>query len=429
MRTKVAIYILITVSSIVLAACFGSRIYVYKSEKTLSVNGSNPYTDYWSALYCGMPEMTEQYIAYDEQMSLTKAFKYIKNGNYDSAEVLLWTLQKSSNDTIATAGKKLLNSILFYNSKWSACDSLYKQSGKAKLKKAIPLYLDYAILPRENYSFSQEADTIKIEIQKGLPILPITIKGKVYRFLIDTGCDITCLRESVAMELNLKLLNIHSNGVINSIGDYFNVASSAMDSLKVGKTTAYNHPIIVTGDNNLTFELMNHTFIEFYGIIGWNFLKNLDFILDYKKEVLIIRKPIYRPEAENNMFWMSTPILKLYSSDGIEMNFAFDTGDQSSNFFELLLKKIRPENIETDLRLAYGVGSSKIVEIKRLRTLELFLPHYKIEFYNYESGVELEGLVVYLDGRLGSDLMEYSKIRIDALNNNYEYYRYSVSDY
>ncbi len=428
MSGKTTIYLLIILSSVVLIACFGSKINVYKAEKPIAINHANPYTDYWSAFYCGMPEFTDQYTSYNEQKQLSTAFNLIKSGQYESAELILWILQKSPNDTIATAGKKLLNSILFYNSKWADCGILYKESPPNKQKKAAPIYLDYINLPIEKYEVSERPDTIKIEILKGLPILPLVINGRIYRFLIDTGCDITCMGESVAKQQNLKLLGMHSSGVINSIGDYFDITSSVMDSFKIGGTVAYNHPIIITSDNNLTFEFANHSFIKFDGIMGWNYLKNLDFTLDYKKQLLIIKKSAARPSAIKNMFWLSTPIIKLYSKDGIEMNFAFDTGDQVSNFFELLLKKIIIKDLETDLRMAYGVGSTKIVEIKRIRELSLFLDKYELVFNNYESGVEIDHGIISLDGRLGSDLLNYSKIRMDALNNNFEYYRYSVSD-
>lgn len=428
MSGKTTIYWLLVFFSVVLISCFGSKINVYKAELPIAINTTNPYTDYWSAFYCGMPEFTNPFVSYDEQKQLSFAFNLIKIGKYEDAESILWILQKSLNDTIATAGKKLLNSILFYNSKWADCYNLFNESPSKKQKKIVPIYLDYMNLPTEKYEVPERAETVKIEITKGLPILPLVINGRMYRFLIDTGCDITCIRESVAQQLNLKLLGMHSSGVINSIGDHFDIISSVMDSFKIGSTVAYNHPIIITSDNNLTFEFSNHTFMEFDGIIGWNYLKKLDFTLDYKKESLMIKKPVVRPTAIQNMFWLSTPIIKLYSKDGIEMNFAFDTGDQVSNFFELLLKKVIIKDIETDLRMAYGVGSTKIVEIKRIRKLSLFLAEYELEFNNYESGVEIDQTIISLDGRLGSDLLNYSKIRIDALNNNFEFYRYSVSE-
>lgn len=409
-----------------LSSCYGTKLTVRQASAPISINTANPYSDYWSAFYCGMPEHTPKYAEYEEQVLLTQAFDYIKLGKLTDSETILRNLYHSPNDTIATAARKLLNSILFYDSKWQSCDSLHKEMNRKKKKKNIPLYVDYTQLQRERYVFSDRADTLAIVIENGLPILPININGRILRFLIDTGCDITCLRQSVANEMNLKPIASHSSGVYNSVGDFFDVVSSAIDSLKIANTIVYNHPIIVTNDNNLSFEVMNKSFLEFHGIIGWNYLKNLDITIDFKKKVLIIRKPEVRPDATQNMFWLGTPVIKLYSASGLELNFAFDTGDQVSNFFDLLIQKTNPPKLESDFRRSFGVGSVRLIEIKRIPKISLYFDKYEIQISNFESGFEMPGSIICLDGRLGSDFILNARIRIDALNNNIEYYKYDL---
>lgn len=424
MRILTHIYILLLALGLI--SCFSTKLTVRKASEPISINHANPYTDYWSAFYCGMPEHTPKYAEYEEQVLLTQAFDYIKLGKLSNSESILRNLYHSPNDTIATAARKLLNSILFYDSKWQSCDSLQKEINQKKKKKTIPLYVDYTQLQQERYVYSDKADTLSIAIENGLPILPISINGRVLRFLIDTGCDITCLRQSVANELNLKPIASHSSGVYNSVGDFFDVVSSAIDSLKIANTVVYSHPVIVTSDNNLSFEVLNNAFMEFHGIIGWNYLKNLDFTLDFKTKKLIIRKPEHRPDAIQNMFWLGTPIIKLYSAGGLELNFAFDTGDQVSNFFDLLIQKTNPKKIETDFRRSFGVGSVRLIEVKRIPSISLYFDKYEIRISNFESGFEMPGSIICLDGRLGSDFILNAKIRIDALNNNIEYYKYDL---
>lgn len=420
----IKIYGLIIALGMGVSSCFTTKINVKEAAEPIKVNPNNPYTDYWSAFYCGMPEHTSIYANYEEQIWLTEAFDYIKLGKLSASEGILRNLYNSQNDTIATAARKLLNSLLFYNSKWNSCDSLQKEVNHNKKKKNIPIYIDYAILKQEGYTYSTDPDTLDIIIEKGLPILPIRINGRMVRFLIDTGCDITCLSQSLAAELKLKPIASHSSGVYNSVGDYFDVLSTAWDSVVVGNSIAYNHPTIVTHDQNLSFEIMNNSYLEFHGIIGWNYLKNFDFTIDYKLKQLILRKPEIRESVPKNMFWLGTPIVKLYTEFGIELNFAFDTGDQVSNFFDLLIQKVKPKDLEYDLRRALGVGSTRLIEVKRIRNLSLYFEKYEIQFLNFESGFEMPGSIICLDGRLGSDFIINAKVRIDALNNNIEFYKY-----
>ena len=420
------IYSLLLLMGLGQISCYSTKLTVKKAAEPIRANQSNPYTDYWSAFYCGMPEHTPKYANYEEQLLLTQAFDYIKLGKLSNSEAILRNLYNTPNDTVATAARKLLNSILFYDSKWEACDSLHREFNRKKKKKTTPVYVDYTQLNQEKYVFGSKPDTLPIVIDNGLPILPITINGRILRFLIDTGCDITCLRQSLALELNLKPIASHSSGVYNSVGDFFDVVSSAIDSLRIGNTAVYNHPVIVTGDNNLTFEVMNNAFMEFHGILGWNYLKNIDFTIDYKNKVMVIRRPELRPDAVQNMFWLGTPIIKLYSANGLELNFAFDTGDQVSNFFDLLIQKTNPPKIESDFRRSFGVGSVRLIEIKRIPEVSLYFDKYEIQISNFESGFEMPGSIICLDGRLGSDFILNARIRIDALNNNIEYYKYDL---
>jgi hypothetical protein len=406
-------------------ACSNQLISVRKNPNISKASIVNPYSDYWSSIYCGMPELSSEFILDSEKTSLSDALLSIKNNQYLKATNILKKLSKSQNDTILTAARRLLNALYFRISDWKACDSLYRSYSRGDAKNP-PIYLDYANLPAEKFTWSKDADSAHINIISDLPLVPVAINGHIYYFLLDTGCDITCISVSIAEELALKHIGDHPSSVMNSLGEYFNIYTAALDSISCLALKSNNHPVIIVSDNNLTFNNLSKTTIKLDGILGWNFLQNALFTLDYKYKRIIVEYPQKKIKSKNNFFWLGCPIAKLTSEDGIDLHFIFDTGDQSSNFFNLFVQKTRPTKITKSQKRAIGVGSNKLIDINIIAKTSILFDNYYLDFSKFESSVELTSLFICFDGRLGCDFLKNSRTTIDPINNEIIYYNYNA---
>jgi hypothetical protein len=113
-------------------------------------------------------------------------------------------------------------------------------------------------------------------------IVPVSINGSgPYDFMLDTGCGRTMVDQKLAEELHLsragektitgvlasaRMSVVHANSV--------SVAGAAVDGLD---TFSFDHPATVTG--------------KVRGVLGEDFLKNFDVLIDYRHEVIRLESP------------------------------------------------------------------------------------------------------------------------------------------
>lgn len=139
-----------------------------------------------------------------------------------------------------------------------------------------------------------------------------------------------------------------------------------------------------------------------------------------ENEIMIIRKPLKKNNIKRNLLWLSHPVVTFRSYTGIDLHFFYDSGAEESNFYDLLLMKLKPDDIEEDTKTIYGLGGKLKQDIRVIPNISLFDNRNKINFINMKSGFEDSDLFFKLDGKLGNDIGKQSKFRIDALNGIFE---------
>ena len=128
-------------------------------------------------------------------------------------------------------------------------------------------------------------ETIDIEINNDLIFVPVTIKGKEYRFLFDTGAPFS-ISEQLQRENNFKIVS--KGTIVDSDRNSKKVNWSQVDSICIGKLSFLNHAAFV-GDFKANPIL---SCLEIDGIIGSNLIRNSNWTIDQEQNSLSMHNSI-----------------------------------------------------------------------------------------------------------------------------------------
>ncbi|MGE5478957.1 MAG: TIGR02281 family clan AA aspartic protease [Chloroflexota bacterium] len=407
--------------ALTIAGCSSQEVSFSKATKTEYPPMENHFHDYWSAMACGMPQFADSFAVDGEKLIFARGLKEIKNGELEKAEAAYESLINSKNDTIKYNSQMILNDLYVYRSAWNDCLKLLKAPNESDSAAEERLFFPtFAGAKKEIVEFSKDVDTLPIIIRQKSIYVPITINGKKYEFLFDTGADLCVIAENVARECGVNPLRVHEGSLVASTGKTFTSVSALIDKLEIGNFTVQNHPSVIVEDANMRFKFLFYTFLKFDGIIGWNAIKNMDAEIDLARKILILRKPLKRNDVTRNLFWLSYPIVQVKDVNGYDFIFGFDTGAYESHVTDIFLQKIDPGELEDDSETYYGIGGKATRDVKVIPSIDLLLSGYKINFKGLNTGDQAGNQFLNLDGVFGINICEKGKFRIDAINGVFE---------
>ncbi len=135
-------------------------------------------------------------------------------------------------------------------------------------------------------------ETVNIEIQKSLIILPVTINGTRYRFLFDTGAPFS-ISNKIQKENNFKIIS--KGKIVDSDKNKKKVNWSQIDSVFISDVLFLNQTAFV-GDFEAN-PIMKC--LEIDGIIGSNLIRNCNWMIDQENKTLSIFSSIDEKANEN----------------------------------------------------------------------------------------------------------------------------------
>jgi len=122
-------------------------------------------------------------------------------------------------------------------------------------------------------------EVINIEIRNKLIIVPITIKGKEYRFLFDTGAPFSISEE---LQENSNFKTVSKGNIVDSDYNRKKVKWVQVNSINIGNVSFKNQTAFV-GDFDVN-PIMNCLGID--GIIGSNLIRQYNWTIDQEKYAL-----------------------------------------------------------------------------------------------------------------------------------------------
>ena len=133
---------------------------------------------------------------------------------------------------------------------------------------------------------------VKIEIYKDLIFVPITIQGKKYRFLFDTGAPLSISQE-IQKELRFKIVS--KGNIRDSDNNRKEIKWARLGSVEIGGISFLNQTAFI-GDfkANPIYECL-----KIDGIIGSNMMRHCNWIIDQKEKELTFYDKEQEQACEN----------------------------------------------------------------------------------------------------------------------------------
>lgn len=125
-----------------------------------------------------------------------------------------------------------------------------------------------------------EEGEIKFSLSKNVPIVTGKINGKGIKLLIDTGASISILHKDILEKIDIQAgsqLQYGMRGIGGDSGELYNINKSTHIEFK-------NHSLKI----HFKTTSMKSVFLKLgvVGIIGTDFLKRHDCVIDYKNKIL-----------------------------------------------------------------------------------------------------------------------------------------------
>jgi hypothetical protein len=201
--------------------------------------------------------------------------------------------------------------------------------------------------------------SIDVEVINGLIIVPVKIKGSMYKFLFDTGAP-NSISTEIQNELDFKIVS--KGHIVDSDRSRTKVKYVHMDTLKIGGLPFYDQTAFV-GDftENPLFKCL-----DIDGIVGSNLMRYCNWTIDYQAKKIMITNESIKSDALTKI--------------------PFQTDNQYNLLIELKVGHAKVKNITVD----YGSNGSLSIPTKVYHSLQ---SHDEIKKSFNEIGFSQAGLI------------------------------------
>jgi len=268
---------------------------------------------------------------------------------------------------------------------------------------------------------NQYYSEISFEFIKGKIIIPVTIEGKIYKFLLDTGAPnlITTNLKQIIEHKEGNSMTIKDANSNRSSMDVVNIPSLTIGNIKFNNQTALVYP----SDNNLIFDCF-----QVDGFIGSNLLRNSIIKFQLKEKKIIITNNI-RKVNPNKKFKSDLKIVGAQKSPYIQIkikgdrnaseSLLFDTG--MDGFYDLCLNHYK-FFVEQNALSAHSegkgsIGMSLFGNAKASIQYRLKIP--EIQFTNALFKNVITETTDDSNSKIGAKLLEYGNVIVDFKHKDF----------
>lgn len=279
----------------------------------------------------------------------------------------------------------------FLNSIQGARESIL---GSIKEEKVV--YQDEFTLPMKRNIF-------------GLLVVPVYINHCLCHFILDTGAQISTVRQKTLDKLGLNKKN--QTIEVGSIGGkQKHLDSIVIDCMQFGGIAYRNKAMVVLSQDAFSLRFANVDMLTFDGLLGWDVLSTLDFELDdISHECKVLKNHFRFPNP--NMIPGDFPFLLVKDERGKVLTFGFDSGSKRSWFSEDSMKKHGWEEEQEIKALGFGVHGMESMQMKMFKNAIVYVDRAKIQLTHTVSGpVDMFDRFSF-DGVFGNEVFKGRRIR------------------
>lgn len=265
-------------------------------------------------------------------------------------------------------------------------------------------------------------EEISFEVVHDKIIVPVTIKNKTYRFILDTGAP-NLISDELAKEVGIKYIEtISVKDANNNVG---NIKIGVLNSIKIGNLTSENNVVLIS-------EIDEHPLLKCYGIdglIGSNFFRNS--IL----KISLNEKKIWITDKVKNLnLKVKSSKLKLFGNQMapfIKIDFLNDENFKGTEelmidtgmdgFYEIsnrAFNLLKNDNFFTILATANGTGSVGLFGAGKSEMQYLLQTNYfkinETQFSNVITNTSEDE-----NSKIGFEVLRYGDMTLDFKNKKF----------
>lgn len=380
----------------------------HQFAKMDSLNSKEKGKDYYfyKGLYanvCNKPKLSNQYLdsLKNNELINTYEFAKLKDDNY---------IKLFSYNSAYMASKVLTMKFQQRFTKEELQDEINTQQIWKTLRGTRPQSID---------KFTK-ITVAAVKDKAGLITTEVKAKDTVSHFVFDTGAGISCITESIAKKMGVKILPDNNISVESFTGQKNKVRIGVASEINLGELKIHNAVFLVYPDKAFTFADGAYVI---NGIIGFPIIKELGTIT-FEKDKLTFSKESESGANEKNLFVDELRAIVMLKYKSKTLPFNFDSGAKVSLFNKAFYETFKTDldsigTLETTKSSSAGaeVVSTEVLVLKdqpiSLGNKTIQLP--KMEIAPKDYGVY--GEVNY--GNIGQDVLgQFEKVVI-SFDGNY----------
>jgi len=380
----------------------------HQFAKMDSLNSKEKGKDYYfyKGLYanvCNKPKLSNQYLdsLKNNELINTYEFAKLKDDNY---------IKLFSYNSAYMASKVLTMKFQQRFTKEELQDEINTQQIWKTLRGTRPQSID---------KFTK-ITVAAVKDKAGLITTEVKAKDTVSHFVFDTGAGISCITESIAKKMGIKILPDHNISVESFTGQKNKVRIGVASEINLGELKIHNAVFLVYPDKAFTFADGAYVI---NGIIGFPIIKELGTIT-FEKDKLTFSKESESGANEKNLFVDELRAIVMLKYKNKTLPFNFDSGAKVSLFNKAFYETFKTDldsigTLETTKSSSAGaeVVSTEVLVLKdqsiSLGNKTIQLP--KMEIAPKDYGVY--GEVNY--GNIGQDILGQFKKVVISFDSNY----------
>lgn len=388
--------------------------------------------DFWDHItLLNMPQAERSARTVDER-TFAVALRTLMESDPEGAAIAFRALHLRAADVLVQARSRIgLTMALAWRSDWPALagigadpdsatqsDSLALRSGLERWGRAlsdVPTSLleipeTSVILPLRRSAF-------------GTPVITVRINGQAREFWLDTGASMTVLSADAAVKAGV-VLAARDTLALGVVAGFIPARAVYIDSLSIGPIVARGlaAALVNRGALRIDRRMVNGVRepVDIDGVIGMDFLRQLDVTIDALANTITLRRPRRDPRAVRNLFWLGYPVVRLITADGTPVLFGLDTGAEVTVVTTAFLHKQPRTPVAVRHGLISGLGRQDYRTEWIARTLALSDGGYAMTLANIPVAPDWSWTFVKLDGVLGADVALASRMHLDFVNGVFE---------
>ena len=277
-----------------------------------------------------------------------------------------------------------------------------KTEDKADYENALKLWGALGEVPHQTVSFRGNS-TVKKDREGHIPI---EINNQRVAFIFDTGANLSVITSSLAVKLNLRIIDASIN-VKAIAGNNVKAKLAVARETQIGKVTINNAVFLVFDDKDL---YVSEADFQINGLIGFPVIEALREVTFVKStgEILIPATPA--KGGQPNMCFDGLSPLIAGRVKGKRLVFAFDTGADSSTLYPPFYKEYEAEiktTYDPHTERVRGVGGHREIKGYLAKNIVVQISGRDARFAGIPILTEhTTNISRYFYGNLGQDLIQ-----------------------